>query len=157
MENENEQARLERTYSEKGDLELAELALDAGNLTDVARGVLASELERRGLDASPVRAHVADGEMREAGSSKISGPLVMVRRFRDLPEAFVAKSILDSAEIDSFLADENMIRIDWFISNLLGGVKLMVRPEDAESAATLLDEAVNAPMLPETETGEKSE
>lgn len=70
---------------------------------------------------------------------KISGPLVMVKRFRDLPEAVVARSILDSAEIDSFLADETMVRIDWLWSNLLGGAKLMVRPEDYEVAVKLLE------------------
>jgi len=72
-----------------------------------------------------------------------SGPLMMVKRFRDLPQAFVAKSILDSAEIDSFLADENIVRIDWFYSNLVGGSKLMVRPEDLDAAKALLDESEN--------------
>jgi len=36
-----------------------------------------------------------------------------------------------------------MVRIDWFISNLLGGAKLMVRPEDAQEATALLDESAN--------------
>jgi len=47
---------------------------------------------------------------------------------------------LDSAEIDSFLADENIVRLDWLYSNLVGGAKLMVRPEDLDEAAKLLDE-----------------
>jgi hypothetical protein len=58
-----------------------------------------------------------------------------------LTEAFVAKSILDSAEIDSFLADENIVRLDWLYSNLVGGAKLMVRPEDLDEAIKLLAEA----------------
>ena len=82
-----------------------------------------------------------------------SGPLVMVKRFRDLPEAFVAKSILDSAEIDSFLADENIVRIDWLYSNLVGGAKLMVRPEDLDEAKALLDEAANE--MAEAKEGEE--
>lgn len=154
MEKENERARLERVYAGKSDLELAELLESADSLTDEAWSALEVELTKRGMELPPNRP-VGQPKKEER---KVSGPLVMVRRFRDLPDAFVAKSVLDSAEIDSFLADENMIRIDWFISNLLGGVKLMVRPEDAETAAALLDEAAIVPIAaPESETGEKSE
>ena len=48
---------------------------------------------------------------------------VILRRYRDLPEAVTAKSILDSERIDCFLSDENLVRMDWFWSGLLGGVK----------------------------------
>ena len=53
--------------------------------------------------------------------------LVTIRQFRDLPEALLAKGSLESAGIACFLADENMVRLDWFISNFVGGVKLMRR------------------------------
>jgi hypothetical protein len=56
-----------------------------------------------------------------------------------LPEALLAKSILESAGIESFLGDQNIIRMDWFLSNALGGVKLRVREEDVEVATALLD------------------
>jgi hypothetical protein len=52
--------------------------------------------------------------------------LVIIRKFRDLPETLVAKGCLDSAGIECFLVDDNMVRLDWFISNLLGGIKLQV-------------------------------
>jgi hypothetical protein len=48
---------------------------------------------------------------------------VMLRRYRDLPEAVIVKSILDTEGIDCVLSDENLVRMDWFWSNLLGGVK----------------------------------
>src|SRR5260370_22426447 len=67
---------------------------------------------------------------------------VMIRRFRDLPEAEIAKSILDSAGIESFLGEENIVRLDWFYSNLVGGIKLLVRAEDAEAASRLLGQNV---------------
>jgi hypothetical protein len=67
--------------------------------------------------------------------------LVTVRQFRDLPEALLAKSILDAAGIECLLGDENMVRMDWFISNALGGVKVWVRREDADAAAKLLDQS----------------
>lgn len=66
------------------------------------------------------------------------GPIT-IRRFRDLPDALLAKSILDSASIECFLADENVIRMDWLWSNLLDGIKLWVRPSDID-AVELLDQ-----------------
>ncbi len=48
-------------------------------------------------------------------------------------------SMLDSAGIESFLGDENLVRLDWFYSNLVGGIKLMVREEDAETATAVLE------------------
>lgn len=71
-----------------------------------------------------------------------SGPLVIVKRFRDMPEAQVAESILNAAGIDCFLADEITIRMDWLWSNLLGGFKLTVRPEDQRGALELLDQPI---------------
>lgn len=67
---------------------------------------------------------------------------VLLRRSRDLPDAFLFQSILDSAEIECFLADENTIRMNWFWSNLLGGIKLFVRAADAGAALALLDQPV---------------
>ena len=65
----------------------------------------------------------------------------MLRRYRDLPEAVVVKSILDSAGIECLLGDENMVRLDWFWSNLLGGVKLWVKQQDIDQAGNLIDQS----------------
>jgi hypothetical protein len=65
--------------------------------------------------------------------------LLTIRQFRDLPEALLAKSVLDSAGIECFLGDDNLIRMDWLWSNLLGGIKLRVRQEDALVASRLLE------------------
>jgi len=133
MDSETERARLAKIYSDLSDERLAELAADEKSLSDVAREALEAELANRGIE---VRKEAEEPRQH-------SGPLVMVKRFRDLPEAFVAKSILDSARIDSFLADQNLVRMDWLYSNLIGGMKLMVRPEDLEEAKKLLDEQAN--------------
>ena len=68
--------------------------------------------------------------------------LIVVRRFRDLIEAELAQGKLESAGIDSFVADENIVRMDWFYSNAIGGLRLMVKPEDADAAVTILDEPI---------------
>ncbi|MGB8590836.1 MAG: DUF2007 domain-containing protein [Candidatus Acidiferrales bacterium] len=62
--------------------------------------------------------------------------------FRDLPEALVAKGILDSAGIECLLGDENTVRMDWFWSNAIGGVKLWLRRQDVAAAVALLDEKI---------------
>jgi hypothetical protein len=67
---------------------------------------------------------------------------IVLRRFRDMPDAFLFRSVLDSAGIECYLADENTIRMDWFWSNLLGRIKLCVRKMDAETASSLLDQSV---------------
>ena len=134
---ETERERLARQYEQFSDVALAELAADAGSLTDSARDALRSELTKRSLPVDLAKPDNAQPIQQR----QISGPLVMVKRFRDLPEAQIAESILDSAGIDCFLADENTIRMDWLWSNLLGGFKLMVRPEDLDAATQLLDQA----------------
>jgi hypothetical protein len=66
----------------------------------------------------------------------------MVRRFRDLPEAILAKGSLESSGVECMLEDENMVRLDWFISNAIGGVRLVVKPEDLEIANEILDQPI---------------
>ena len=66
--------------------------------------------------------------------------LVTLRRFRDLPNALLAKSILDSAGIECPLFDENTIRMNWLWSNALGGVKVRVKHHDALDASDLLNQ-----------------
>ena len=68
--------------------------------------------------------------------------LVSIRRYRDLSEAIVARSLVESAGIFCFLQDENFARLEWQISNLLGGIRLQVPAEDAEAATELLDQPV---------------
>jgi hypothetical protein len=54
----------------------------------------------------------------------------------------LAKGRLDSAGIEAVLTDDNLIRLDWFWSNLLGGIKLSVPPEDVEDADEILDQSI---------------
>jgi hypothetical protein len=129
MDWEKERRRLTALYAAMEPAELDEIAEQGDSLTGVARQVLNSELSRRGMPAL---------SKMNTSTPKYSDPPVMIRRYQLLPEALLSKSILDSAGIESFLADENLIRIDWFYSNLVGGIKLLVRREDAETANELL-------------------
>jgi len=67
---------------------------------------------------------------------------IVLRRFRDMPDAFLFNSVLDSAGIEYYLADANTIRMDWFWSDFLGRIKLCVRKRDADEASSLLEQGV---------------
>jgi hypothetical protein len=80
--------------------------------------------------------------------------LVTLWRYRDLAEALVARAKLDSDAVWCVLADDNIVRLSWFWSNAMGGVRLQVEDNDAEHAMTLLAEEIPAGFTPE-ETGEE--
>jgi hypothetical protein len=80
--------------------------------------------------------------------------LVTLWRYRDLPEALVAKSKLNSEDLWCFLADENIVRFNWFLSNAVSGVRLQVVSEDVEVATEILAEQIPVSFSAE-ETGEE--
>jgi hypothetical protein len=130
-----ERERLTQVYGALTDEEIEEIAADSSNLTDIAREVLTAEVSRRRLniqisDLHPIPDHAAIGN------------LVVIQSFRDLPEALLAKGGLESAGIDCVLADDNFTRLDWFISNAIGGVKILVNKGDADAAIEILRQGV---------------
>jgi len=74
----------------------------------------------------------------------MSDDLVTLWRYRDLPEALIAHAKLDSEGFDCVLVDDNFVRLNWFWSNVIGGVRLMVRDDDIESALAVLGEEIPA-------------
>ena len=50
----------------------------------------------------------------------------------------MAKSFLSSHGIESFIKDEHIVSMNWLYSNVVGGVKLMVKEQDFEKAQKLL-------------------
>ena len=123
----DERRRLARTYGGMTDDELLNLARRPEELTEAAWEVLDDELDLRDLEIDDAEQAVPREEIEVRD-------LVTIRQFRDLPEALLAKGSLESAGIPCFLADENLVRLDWFISNFIGGIKLRVKPADAENA-----------------------
>ena len=117
-DSERERQRLAEWYAAKSDEELTQLASDASSLTELARTTLLSVISRRGLDIPIVEEIPPD----EAEHFEV----IAIRRYRDIPAALLAKSILDSADIENFLTDVNTVRMDWLWSNALGGVRLFV-------------------------------
>jgi hypothetical protein len=80
---------------------------------------------------------LAGGDEDFAGSKP-----VILRRYRDMPAAYADKSALESAGIQCYLWNANLVRMDWLWSNALDGIKLVVRESEAEDAARILDTKV---------------
>ncbi len=153
---EQERTRLVEFYSQQMDGELEKVAGQAYELTDLAREALRAEVTRRGLGVALVEnAPVVAVPSAQPGDPAPQPPpaeppegelemreMVTIRKFRDLPEALFAKGSLESAGIECAMVDDNMVRLDWFISNLLGGVKLQVSVEDAADAEEILSQPI---------------
>ena len=135
LDSEEERQRLARLYAGMNDGELEKVAKDGPELTEAAREALLQELARRGLavEVAGTPAGYDQVELQE---------WAMVARFRDLPKALLAKGALESAGIECQLTDDNMVRLDWFYSNLVGGAKLLVKPEDEEAARQILEQPI---------------
>lgn len=118
------------------DEELRQIADSGDELSAIAHAAFQAEVTKRGLkiEIAPQRGE----DVFEFNET------VTLRQFRDLPDALLAKGSLESAGIQVYLVDDNMIRMDWFISNLLGGIKLKVRAEDAEAASEILNQPIPA-------------
>lgn len=131
IDHRKEQQRLAALYAVMSESELARLATDQKSLTEDALSVLESEFARRDLHFERQNlAPIADRE---------DVKLVILRRFRDLPEALLAKGLLDSESIKCYLSDENTLAMNWMWSNALGGVRLWVKDEDVPRATEMLD------------------
>ncbi|HLW83861.1 MAG TPA: hypothetical protein VKR60_01520 [Candidatus Sulfotelmatobacter sp.] len=155
---EQERRRLIDFYTGQMDGELEKVAGQAYELTDLAREALQAELVRRGLTAELVETAPVVGDKELPGDPPPPEPppaesaaadgelelreLVTIRKFRDLPEALLAKGSLESAGVEALLVDDNMVRLDWFWSNLMGGIKLQVNPEDAKEASEILNQPI---------------
>ncbi len=126
-----ERQRLAELYAGMSDAELLRVAEDPALLTDAALDAIEDEAERRGLEI--------DFEDAGATTKPEFSQLVVIRKFRDLPEAWLAKGALDAAGMESHLLDENMVRLDWFYSNAIGGIRLCVREHDAARALEVLN------------------
>jgi hypothetical protein len=144
-----ERNRLAQFYAALTDGELQQLAREGTSLTEEAKAALAAEIARRGMPAEAAEIETSEASALDPAidAQDSAAPhrhaemrdLLTIRQFRDLPEALLAKSALESAGIECFLGDDNLIRMDWLWSNLLGGVKLRVRQEDAIVASRLLE------------------
>jgi len=121
-------------YRPMSESELYHLAADWHSLLPEARAALAAEFATRNLEFTEPPPPDDDAhEYRE---------LITIRRYRDLSEAIVARAVIESAGIFCFLKDENLVRLDWQVSNFIGGIRLQVDATDVEAAEAILSQPI---------------
>lgn len=133
-------------YSAVSETELMDLARSYDDLVDEAQTALRAEFARRGLEPPLIE----EEEPLLAGDDP---GLVTVARYRDMPEAIVARAVLQEAGIECLLRDENTVRTDWLLSNLIGGMRLQVAAKDEAAAREVLSQP--APQQFATDSGEE--
>ena len=134
-------------YRAMSETELMELARGYDDLVDEAQTALRAEFARRELEPPLIE------EEDDPAADEDNPDLVTVGRYRDSPEAFVARAVLEDAGIDCFLRDENTVRMDWLLSNLIGGMRLQVAAKDEAAAREVLSQP--APQNFEIDSGEE--
>jgi hypothetical protein len=65
--------------------------------------------------------------------------LVVARTYSWIGDAVVACSVLRGAGVPARLRDQHTVRIDWTLSNAIGGVKVVVPTAQLDEARLLLD------------------
>lgn len=72
--------------------------------------------------------------------------LVVVGRYSFPHEAHIARGLLESEGIPSFVADEYTINMQWLYSNALGGVRVMVPADYGVMAQEILEQDRSKPV-----------
>jgi hypothetical protein len=135
--------QLAANYAAMTEPELMQIAHNYDSLIEPAQAALRVEFTRRHLEPPLI-----DEEGPAAERT-----LVTIRQYRDLSEAIVARSMLESNGIVVYMKDENLVRLDWQVSNGIGGIRLQVEAGDEATATQLL----NQPVPPTIELGEGDE
>jgi hypothetical protein len=126
-------------YARMTQEELLKTAAGYDSLVEPAKDALRAEFAGRRMEPPLIE---DNADRQEVSSER----LVTLRSYSDISQAMVPKSVLESAGIYCFLQDENFVRVDWGAGIALGGVKLQVRPEDAQDAEQMLSQPIPEPM-----------
>ncbi len=70
---------------------------------------------------------------------------VKIRTYDNYIPAHIDMGRLRSEEVDCFLADENTVTIDPFLTYAVGGIKLMVPEQQVEKALSILENLAPTP------------
>ena len=63
---------------------------------------------------------------------------VTVRRYSSPQEAHLARAKLESEGVPAVIQDENLVRMNWLYSNVIGGVKVQVAHSHVQAANRIL-------------------
>lgn len=121
---------LRRQYAEMPDQQLRALTRD--DLSDLARRCYDAEMARRELQP-----HTPEPPPPQAEG------LVAIATFVYPDDAKLARALLESASIPTYLGNEHTLAADWFLTNVIGGLKLMVPAPFVAEATEILRSRVS--------------
>lgn len=73
-------------------------------------------------------------------------PLITVASFSKPEEAHLLRLRLEAGGVPAHVQDENLVQIDWLLSNAIGGVRVMIEEEDADLAREILSDDTEAEL-----------
>lgn len=130
--------RLKELYRDKSDEELSAVAGEGYQLTELARQALEAEIASRRLDleiATEPPEPVDEPEPMEPEDFDPTGfDLVPFGIYWDREAIIQTKSILDTANIPSYIGEEAVEKVDDFRGRFERGVQLLVRAVDRQHA-----------------------
>ena len=65
--------------------------------------------------------------------------IICFATYNDLTNAYLVKNILESNDIFSFIENENITTANPFLTNAVGGIRLMINENDLEIASSLIN------------------
>ena len=68
------------------------------------------------------------------------GELQTIAAYQYVAEAELLQTKLEAEGIDAYLADGNLVAMDWLMSNAVGGVKVQVAAKDVAAARLVVEE-----------------
>lgn len=66
--------------------------------------------------------------------------IIVLTTFTYPTEAYALMARLEEEGVECFLGDENIVTVNPFLSNAVGGVKLKIKESDAEKALLILEQ-----------------
>ena len=141
-------------YGTYGDGELKTLGRDMSELTASAQEILMAEISRRGLtiapETKPVEARVfTDEEMSDMRSYAALAPAECIFEFADDRAASAAYYALTVADIEAIVLSGQSTKGD------VRGPRVVVTPKDAEQAAAILSQSLEAELRPVADESEE--
>jgi hypothetical protein len=97
---EQERDRLAARYAAMSDLELQKVGQNPGALTDWAFEALREEMAKRGLDWACIDLTIPSQMVQPDVKEDPGNRPVVIRQYRDIPEAMTDRMILEAAGID---------------------------------------------------------
>ena len=69
--------------------------------------------------------------------------IICYTTYNDLTNAYLAKNILEENGISSFIENEHITTANPFLTNAVGGIRLMINENNAEHVGQLLNETIS--------------